>query len=79
MLYAVDSSFPSHSFFYVASLFAFIGFSATHIIVDVAQTIQQKKKDTIPLLASAPIRVNSTGGSLTLLLIRLRGTDIYRT
>ncbi|MGB7533775.1 MAG: hypothetical protein WA977_12510, partial [Halobacteriota archaeon] len=30
--------------------------------------------DTLPLLASAPIRVNSTGGILTLLLIKLRGT-----
>jgi hypothetical protein len=30
-------------------------FAATHIIVDGAQTIQQKKKDTPPLLASAPI------------------------
>ncbi|RJS83028.1 hypothetical protein CW713_04410, partial [Methanophagales archaeon] len=31
-------------------------------------------RDTLPLLASAPIRVNSTGGILTLWLIRLRGT-----
>jgi len=30
-------------------------------------------RDTLPLLASTPIRVNSTGGILTLLLIRLRG------
>jgi hypothetical protein len=32
-------------------------------------------RDTLPLLASTPIRVNSTGGILTLLLIRLRGTE----
>jgi len=32
-------------------------------------------RDTLPLLASAPIRVNSTGGILTLWLIRLRGTQ----
>ncbi len=31
-------------------------------------------RDTLPLLASAPIRVKSTGGILTLLLIRLRCT-----
>jgi len=31
-------------------------------------------RDTLPLSASAPIRVNSTGGILTLWLIRLRGT-----
>jgi hypothetical protein len=31
-------------------------------------------RDTLPLSASAPIRVNSTGGTLTLRLIRLRGT-----
>jgi hypothetical protein len=58
-------------YFITPSRFAFIAFAATHIIVDVAQTIQQKKKDTFPLLAPAPIRVNSTGGILTLLLIRL--------
>ena len=31
-------------------------------------------RDILPLLASAPIRVNSTGRILTLWLIRLRGT-----
>ncbi|KAF5431223.1 hypothetical protein C5S35_18305 [Candidatus Methanophagaceae archaeon] len=31
-------------------------------------------RDTLPLLASTPIRVNSTGEILTLWLIRLRGT-----
>ena len=31
-------------------------------------------RDTLPLLTSAPIRVNSTGGILTLLLTKLRGT-----
>ena len=36
-------------------------------------------RDTLPLLASAPIRVNGTGGILTLWLIKLRGTDIPRT
>ena len=65
---------PSQSVFHIVLLFAFIAFLATHIIIDVAQTIQQKKKDTLPLLASTPIRVNSTGGILTLLLIGLRGT-----
>jgi hypothetical protein len=53
-------------------------FQVTHIIVDVAQTIQQKKKDTLLLLAFAPIRVNSRGGILTLWLIRLRGTAHHR-
>jgi hypothetical protein len=32
-------------------------------------------RDTLPLLASTPIRVNSTEGILTLWLIRLQGTD----
>ena len=31
-------------------------------------------RDTLPLLASSPIRVNSAGGILTLWLIKLRGT-----
>ncbi|MGB7000932.1 MAG: hypothetical protein WBE22_02800, partial [Halobacteriota archaeon] len=31
-------------------------------------------RDTLPLLASTPIRVNSTEGILTLWLIMLRGT-----
>ena len=31
-------------------------------------------RDTLPLLASAPIRVNGTGGTLTLWLTKLRGT-----
>ena len=35
------------------SLFTSFAFSATHIIVDVAQTNQQKKKDNLPLLAFA--------------------------
>jgi hypothetical protein len=69
---------PSQSVFHIVLLFAFIAFLATHIIIDVAQTIQQKKKDTLPLLASTPIRVNSTGGIFTLRLIRLRGTGHHR-